>query len=982
MIDDYIFKLKNYPGLATDLVHHHIMAEREGVYADPAHPWHPQIEAMLATMGMDRLYAHQARATDLVRSGKHCVVATPTASGKTLIYALPILDNLLRHPDSKALFLFPLKALAQDQLKNLHELAGHLTGLPVPLAAIYDGDTTSWHRRKIKDNPPGILVTNPDMLHLGILPYHGNWQRFFSSLDFVVVDEVHTYRGVMGSHMAWVFRRLLRICAAYGKQPTFIFSSATIANPGELAATLTGLDVEVVNENGAPASKRHFVFLDGLSAGTSNTAIVLLQAALARKLRTLVFTQSRKMAELISVWAANKSGEVGKRISPYRAGYLPEERRKIEADLVSGDLLAVVSTSALELGIDIGALDLCILVGYPGSIMATWQRAGRVGRAGRKSAVILVGHEDAMDQYFMRHPQEFFSMPPEAAVINPYNPFVMDSHIVCAAADMPLGRDETFVGEYGVRAAMALLESKGKLLRSEDGGTWYAFRKYPQREVSLRGSGQKFSIVDTRSGEVIGRIDTMRAFHETHPGAVYLHNTIPYIIESLDLASSTAFAARRKVNYYTRPRTSKTTEILEVTDRQSVWSTTLFLARLRITEQVVGYEKRSTNGRFQGMVPLDLPPLVFETEGMWFDIPDPVRQSLEQENLHFMGGIHACEHAAIGILPLLVLTDRNDLGGISIPFHPQTKTAAVFIYDGTPGGAGLCRQAFSRGRELFERTLQVIESCPCETGCPACVHSPKCGSGNRPIDKHAAREVLVRMRREPASPRRAISPVRKTDSVSEPTTLSPEPLPAPRRTDPPSEPPPLRYGVLDIETRRSAQEVGGWNRAHKMGVSCVVVYDSLKDAYTSYLQEEIPSLARDLRALDLVVGFNIKRFDYRVLVGLSDFDFAALPTLDILEHVHQRLGYRLSLDHLATATLGEQKTANGLLALKWWKQGKLDKIIAYCTQDVAVTRGLYRFGRDNGYLLFTNKAKQTVRLPVEWTGDPRPKPPSVRTATL
>jgi DEAD/DEAH box helicase domain-containing protein len=697
--------------------------------------------------------------------------------------------------------------------------------------------------------------------------------------------------------------------------------------------------------------------------------------------------------------------------------------------------LAVVSTSALELGIDIGALDLCILVGYPGSIMATWQRAGRVGRAGKKSAVILIGHEDAMDQYFMRHPEEFFSMPPEAAVINPANPFIMDSHIVCAAADMPIGQEESFARNDAVQKTLAALESRGKLLRSEDGGTWYASRKYPQRHVSLRGSGNRFSIVDTRSGEVIGQIDTMRAFHETHPGAVYLHNTKTYVIESLDLESSTAFATRKKVNYHTRPRTSKTAEILEVTDQKSVWSTKLSLGRLRITEQITEYEKKSTNGKFLGVVPLELPPLVFETEGIWFDIPEPVRQSMERDNLHFMGGIHACEHAAIGILPLLVLTDRNDLGGISIPLHPQTNQAAVFIYDGTPGGAGLCRQAFTRGQELLERTLQVIESCPCETGCPACVHSPKCGSGNRPIDKEAAREVLVRIRSGPVQqPRRnEISSLRERTENREQKRERKEQNkekchPGPDPGSPVVQPlfdrreggmhteipsfagmttknknpagnvttsfhdsattvpetdrqarndhrvrstirPPLHYGVLDIETRRSAKEVGGWNKAHKMGVSCVVVYDSLKKTFTPYLQDDMDGLIHHLRTMDLVVGFNIKRFDYMVLSGLDGFDFSALPTLDILEHVHHQLGYRLSLDHLAQATLGEEKSANGLLALKWWKQGKLDKIIQYCTQDVAVTKGLYQYGRDNGYLLFTNKAKKTVRLPVDWTND-------------
>jgi len=967
MIDNYVSALEKFGAFSNDLVYHAVIPAREADYARPTKPWPAAMVTMLNAMGMDKLFSHQAQATDLIRSRKHCVVATPTASGKTLIYTLPVLESLLADPQSKALFMFPLKALAQDQLKGFKRFASHLIGLPDPLAALYDGDTTSWIRTKIKKNPPAVLLTNPDMLHLGILPFHAQWASFFQHLDFVIVDEVHTYRGVMGSHMAWVFRRLIRICAAYGKTPTFVFSSATINNPGELAHELTGLDVEVITRSGAPTSKKHILFLDGQTAGAANTSITLLHAALARKLRTLVFTQSRKMAELISLWASHKAGPLADRISPYRAGYLPDERRKIENDLTSGKLLAVVSTSALELGIDIGKLDLCILVGYPGSIMATWQRAGRVGRAGRDSAVILVGHEDALDQYFMRHPKEFFSMPPEAAVINPDNPVIMTSHIECAAAEMPIQNDEPFARPDHVRRALVSLKNKGKLLLSEDGSTWFSARKYPQRAVSLRGSGHTFSIVARNSGEVIGEIDKMRAFHETHPGAVYLHQGVTYVVQKLDLATAIAVTSRRKVSYYTRPRTTKSTEILAIMDQKQVWSTRMFLGKLRITEQVNAYEKKANNGKFLGIVPLDLPPLIFETEGIWFEIPEWVRRRLETNNQHFMGGIHACEHAAIGILPLLVLTDRNDLGGISIPFHPQVGQAAVFIYDGIPGGAGLCRQAFGRGQELLERTLQVIESCPCTTGCPACVHSPKCGSGNRPIDKEASKTVLSLMRTGPLA-------TEKMQVLSDypQTRLSPkEAEPSmPHGTSPSSTSPgtatALHYGVLDIETRRSAQEVGGWNKAHKMGVSCVVVYDSRTDSYKDYLQDDVLQLVTDLQTMDLIVGFNIKRFDYLVLSGLSSFDFNALPTLDILEQVYNQLGYRLSLNHLAQATLGETKSANGLLALTWWKEGRLDDIITYCTQDVAVTHGLYKYGLEKGYLLFTNKAKKTVRVPVDW----------------
>ena len=967
MIDNYVSALKGFGTFSQDLVHHAIIPARKAEYARPAQPWPADMVTMLNAMGIGSLFSHQVQATDLIRSHKHCVVATPTASGKTLIYTLPVLESLRTDPKSKALFMFPLKALAQDQLKGFKKFASHLMGLPDPLAAMYDGDTTSWQRTKIKKNPPAALFTNPDMLHLGILPYHAKWASFFKHLDFVIVDEVHTYRGVMGSHMAWVFRRLIRICAAYGKTPTFVFSSATINNPGELTHELTGLNVEVITCSGAPTSKKHILFLDGQTTGAASTSITLLHAALARKLRTLVFTQSRKMAELISLWASQKAGTLADRISPYRAGYLPEERRKIESDLTAGKLLAVVSTSALELGIDIGKLDLCILVGYPGSIMATWQRAGRVGRAGRDSAVILVGHEDALDQYFMRHPREFFSMPPEAAVINPGNPVIMASHIECAAAEMPIKDNEPFAQPKQVHQAMISLKNSGKLLLSEDGSTWFAARKYPQRNVSLRGSGHTFSIVAGDSGEVIGEIDKMRAFHETHPGAVYLHQGVTHVVRKLDIENAMAITSRRKVSYYTRPHTSKSTEILEIMDQKQVWSTRIFLGKLRITEQVSEYEKKMNNGKFLGIVPLDLPPLVFETEGIWFEIPEWVRRTLETDNQHFMGGIHACEHAAIGILPLLVLTDRNDLGGISIPFHPQVGQAAVFIYDGIPGGAGLCRQAFVRGEELLQRTLQVIESCPCSTGCPACVHSPKCGSGNRPIDKKASKTVLSLMRKGPL----ATHNEQILSNYPSPEQMPKEAEPVMSQEQSPSDTQPdtrphIHYGVLDIETRRSAQEVGGWNKAHKMGVSCVVVYDSLTKSYQNYLQDDIPKLISDLQAMDLIVGFNIKRFDYLVLSGLSSFDFNALPTLDLLEEVHNQLGYRLSLDHLAQATLGEAKSANGLLALKWWKEGKLDKIITYCTQDVAVTKGLYRYGLEKGYLLFTNKAKKTVRVPVDW----------------
>lgn len=940
------------------VVHHRTFPATPPAYADPARPFSRPVAELLARRGIGRLYAHQARATDLVRAGRHLAVATPTASGKTLTYLLPVLEEIIRNPDSRAIFLYPLKALAQDQLKAINELTAGLPASSRPTTAIFDGDTSPHFRRKIRDNPPHILITNPEMLHLSLLPGHDAWSTVFAGLTHVVADEMHTYRGVMGSHMAHVIRRLQRVCARFGSKPSFVFSSATIGNPGELAESLTGLPVATVTASGAPTGPRHFLFLNP-EQSAATTAVMLLAAALRRGLRTIVYTQSRKMTELISLWIAEKAGPYASRVSAYRSGFLPEERRAIEAAMASGELLAVVSTSALELGIDIGGLDLCILCGYPGSVMAAWQRGGRVGRAQRESAVALIAGEDALDQYFMRHPSDFFDRPPEAAVINPDNPAILARHLECAAAELPLRPEEPFLASPATAREVERLEAKGLLLRDKEGKRLFAARKRPHRDVNLRGSGGQFAI-ETVDGNIIGQIDEMRAYKETHPGAVYIHRGVSYLVESLDIPERRVRVAPGKVDYYTRARGQKTTEILEVLGQSQVQGVPVFLGRLKVTETVTGYERRAARGgQLLSIVPLDFPPLVFETEGLWWVIPEAVQAELDRRLFHFMGAIHAMEHAMIGILPLLVLTDRNDLGGISTPLHPQVGRACVFVYDGAPGGVGLSRLAFARAEEALARTLAAVAGCPCETGCPSCVHSPKCGSGNRPIDKIAAKFLLETLM-SGAMPETVDC---RPDCNEQPQSNETEPgLPAVAARPAP----PARFGVLDVETRRSAAEVGGWCNADRMGVSVAILYDSRLDDFLVYREEELPELYKALAALDLVVGFNINRFDYKVLAGASPFDARALPTLDILEKVHARLGYRLSLDGLAKATLGARKSATGLDALAWWKEGRLDDIIAYCKQDVAVTRDLYLFGRENGYLLFSNKAGKTVRLPVAW----------------
>ncbi len=955
-VAEYVSALLASARLGPQVVHHRVLPAAPAAFADPARPFPRHLTGLLAGRGIDKLYAHQAMATDVSRAGRHVAVATPTASGKTLTYLLPVLEEIARNPDSRALFLFPLKALAQDQKKAIEELTAALPASSRPRAAIYDGDTSPHFRRKIRENPPHILITNPEMLHLALLPGHESWSTLFAGLSHVVVDEMHTYRGVMGSHMAHVFRRLSRVCGRYGARPAFIFCSATIGNPGELAESLTGLPVTTVTQSGAPTAPRHFLFVNP-EQSASTTAVMLLAAALKRGLRTIVYTQSRKMTELISLWIAERAGPYASRVSAYRSGFLPEERRAIEADMASGKLLAVVSTSALELGIDIGGLDLCLLCGYPGSVMSAWQRGGRVGRALRESAVILIAGEDALDQYFMRHPADFFDRPPESAVINPDNPAIAARHLECAAAELPLTDTEPLFATPAMAREIAKLEAKGLLLRDKDGRRVFAARKRPQRDVNLRGTGGQFSI-ETPGGAVIGQIDEMRACRETHPGAVYIHRGVSYLVESLDLPERRVRVVPAKADYHTRARGQKTTEILEVLGQTSVSGVPVFLGRLKVTETVTGYERRANRGgQLLSIVPLDLPPMVFETEGLWWVIPQGVQNELDRRLFHFMGAIHAMEHAMIGILPLLVLTDRNDLGGISTPLHPQVGRACVFVYDGAPGGVGLSRLAFSRAAEALERTLAAVAGCPCETGCPSCVHSPKCGSGNRPIDKVAARFLLEAL---------VSGKFPEQDDCRPECQAQTPPETAATGAGRAKPAPPGRFGVLDVETRRAAAEVGGWGNAHKMGVSVAVLYDSSLDDYVVYRQEELPALYEALARLDLVVGFNINRFDYKVLAGAAPFDHRALPTLDILEKVHARLGYRLSLDGLAKATLGTPKSATGLDALAWWKEGRLGEIITYCKKDVEVTRDLYLFGRDNGYLLFANKAGKTVRLPVEW----------------
>ncbi len=914
------------------------------------------IHGILNQLGINALFDHQLSAIKFLEDGHHTVIATPTASGKSLIYHLPVIDQVTRDSNSRALYLYPLKALAQDQLQTLNSFFNRVKE-DSATAAIYDGDTNAYRRHKIRSHPPQVLLTNPEMLHLSLLPYHEKWETFLTGLKFVVVDEVHTYRGVLGSHMSQVFRRLLRVCRYYGARPVFVFTSATVANPKQLCQDLTGLQVKCVDVSGAPQGKRHLVFLDPQQEHPARTTILLLKAALARELRTIVYTKSRKYAELIALWSQQQAGRFAPRISAYRAGFLPEERRQIEARLSTGELLAVVTTSALELGIDIGDLDLCILVGYPGSMVSTWQRGGRVGRSGQDSAIVLVAAEDALDQYFLRNPEDFLQRPPESAVLNPNNPLIVAPHLECAAAELPLAVNDPMLAGQGSRQSLTALLKKKRMFLSADGSCYHSRRRYPHRHVDLRGAGSRYKILLAETQERIGEIDGVRAFRETHPGAVYLHQGKAYSVLELDLEKRIAVVHPSGKGLHTRVRSDKDIELMEVLDSRTVFGALAYVGKVKVTDQVIGYDEIQTRtGKIVQRKDLDLPPQIIDTEGVWFIFPDHIQREVQRRELDFRGGLHALEHVAIGILPLLVMVDRNDVGGFSTLFHEQTQGPSVFVYDGIAGGLGTGHSIFKRAEALFEQSLATIESCDCDMGCPSCVHSPKCGSGNHPIDKSAAVQILKETIAAPQPELRVMEPLAKELSPTIQDSLPLVHITADK----------LHFGVFDLETQKSAQEVGGWQNADRMRISCAVVYDSKKDEYFEYVEGQVEQLIAHLHRLDLVVGFNLKRFDYKVLSYYSDQNFSQLPTLDMLQVVHRQLGFRLSLDHLAKATLGAKKSADGLMALKWWQEGRLGQIIDYCREDVRITRDLYLFGKKNGHLLFRSKQEDVMRVPVQW----------------
>lgn len=731
-------------------------------YIPPILPRHIRLEVkdalreVLTRQGVGRFWSHQAEAIDLIREGENVVVMTPTASGKSLIYNIPVIESLMDNPDSKALYIFPLKGLEQDQVKNLNELFSSVHINPpqrkkgsrshLEPAEVYDGDTTSYRRKQIRESVPSVVFTNPDMLHLAINPFHSKWEPFFKGLKYVVLDEVHTYRGIFGSHMAHVMRRLRRICHHWGTNPQFIACSATIANPQKLTEELVGLPFRPVLESGAPHSGVHFMFLSPAESPYTEATWLFIQCVKAG-LRTIVFTKARKITELIYRWTIDRAPELEEKISPYRAGFLPRERREIEQRLFSGDLLGVISTSALELGVDIGGLDVCILAGYPGSISSTWQRAGRVGRHGQESLIFMVGLQDALDQYFIRNPDAFFEKSHEAAVIDTVNTHILKQHLPCAASEVYLKQNDSVYDVALLKSVIDECTNEGLLTQGKTGDIWFSRNRMPQREVGIRAIGESFAIMDD-TGKSIGELSGYRVFRDAFPGAIYLHRGRQYMVHGLDLERKKVFCREVDVLYYTQALSKEETEIREVKETKNLQSFTVNWGALRMTNRVTGYERKNIFDRTKiSRHDLEMPEYLFDSEGLWIAIDRDTQTSLESRGYDLAGSLHAAEHASISCMPLFALCDKGDIGGLSYTLYPQFKAPALFIYDGFEGGIGLTKRAFDVIEEWFRAALMVITECPCEHGCPSCVQDPQCGSGNQPLDKEGAQFLLKRWMR-------------------------------------------------------------------------------------------------------------------------------------------------------------------------------------------------------------------------------------------
>lgn len=731
-------------------------------HLEPSHARFGDLERPLPdrvreALGVERFWSHQAEAIDLIRSGRSVAIATPTASGKSLCYQAPIAEAVTSDSEpATAMMVFPTKALAQDQLRSITAL-----GVDGVVAATYDGDTTTAQRKWVRSHA-NVILTNPEMLHVGILPTHARWSTFLSRLRYVVIDELHTLRGVFGTHVAHLIRRLRRVCEHYGSDPVFVFCSATIGEPGRLASELCAGPVTEVTDDGSPRAERWFALWNPATAaddpsGDETWSANRDTARLVRGLvtsghRTIAFCRSRKGTEIVAAEIRRTlPAELARTVRSYRSGYLATERREIENELFTGELRAVVATSALELGVDIGGLDACVLDGFPGTIASMWQQAGRAGRDSRSSVAILVAGDDQLDQWLMEHPHEVFTRSPEPAVVNTANPFVLLPHLACAAYELPLSRsDERWwpdgLLDDGIRDLVLddilLVSGRGVGGRAGPVAVWAA-RGRPAARVGLRSGTMNEVRIEREDGSLIGTVDHSRAPSLVHPGAIYLHQGQPYRVIELDDDELIATVDEADGSEYTQPRTETEITIIDESATREVGAVRFGIGRVLVHTRVTGYRRYDVmTGELLGTHDLFLAPAELETTGFWWTVTTDVLDDAGIEPSRIAGTLHAVEHASIGILPLFTICDRWDVGGVSTPLQTETGLPTVVIHDAYPGGAGIARLGFDSARRLLETTKEVISGCRCSSGCPSCIQSPKCGNGNEPLDKAGALALL------------------------------------------------------------------------------------------------------------------------------------------------------------------------------------------------------------------------------------------------
>ena len=722
----------------------------------------PAVYSSFSTSGITQLWSHQREAADHAHDGFHVVISTGTASGKSLGYLVPVLSDIVdgaAAPSGRgatALYLSPTKALAADQMARLTALA-----IPGLRAAAYDGDTPPDERRWIRDHCQYVL-TNPDLIHHSLLPGHERWAPFLRSLRYVVIDECHVYRGVFGSHLAVLLRRLRRVAARYGASPTFILASATVAEPAAQASALIGMPVRAVVLDGSPRESMTFALwepglvpggrgdVDRHDAPHRRSAVAetadLLADLVVDGVQTVAFARSRAGVEAVAASARRSLGEVdpalGPTVAAYRGGYLPEERRELEQRLRSGALRGLAATNALELGIDVSGLDAVLLAGWPGTLASLWQQAGRAGRTGSRSLAVLVAGDDPLDTYLVHHPEALFDRPVEAAVLDPHNPYILGPHLAAAAAELPLtGADAQVFGPTMV-GLLEVLVAQG-LLRRRPGGWFWTRQERATDHISLRGTGETVRIVERSTGRVLGTVDGAASHSSVHTGAVYVHQGQPYVVAHYDVEDSHAIVVAGDPGWSTQARSVSAFDIGRVERSQAWGPVDMSFGSVDVRSQVTSFLRRLPGGEVLGEHALDLPVRTLHTKAVWWTMTEEMLDAAGVPESEIPGAAHAAEHAAIAMLPLVATSDRWDIGGVSTALHPDTNRPTILVYDGHPGGAGFAERGFSAATIWLTATRDAILACECATGCPSCVQSPKCGNGNEPLDKAGAVALLT-----------------------------------------------------------------------------------------------------------------------------------------------------------------------------------------------------------------------------------------------